>query len=171
MTTKIASPSVFALSESQVRQLATINNPIKMGFFLFYKLPAAWFMGVRLKKADAERCEVTLPYHWRSQNPFKSIYFAAQAAAAELSTGALGIVAIEGRGKISMLVSHIEMDFTKKANSKTTFTCEQGAEVFEVVERAIQTKEPQTITMVSHGVQATGELVSITKVTWTFKAK
>jgi len=171
MTTKIASPSAFVLSESQVRQLANINNPIKMGFFLFYKLPAAWFMGVRLKKADAERCEVTLPYHWRSQNPFKSIYFAAQAAAAELSTGALGILAIEGRGKISMLVSHIEMDFTKKAISKTTFTCEQGTEVFEVVERAIQTKEPQMITMVSHGVQATGELVSITKVTWTFKAK
>jgi len=171
MTSKIASPSIFALSESQVRHLANINNPIKMGFFLFYKLPAAWFMGVRLKKADTERCEVTLPYHWGSQNPFKSIYFAAQAAAAELSTGALGILAIEGRGKISMLVSHIEMDFTKKAISKTTFTCEQGAEVFEVVERAIQTKEPQTITMVSHGVQSTGELVSITKVTWSFKAK
>jgi hypothetical protein len=171
MATQTASPSVFALSEPQKRHLANINNPIKMGFFLFYKLPAAWFMGVRLKKADAERCEVTLPYHWRSQNPFKSIYFAAQAAAAELSTGALGLLALEGRGKVSMLVSHIEMEFTKKATTLTTFTCEQGLEVFETVERAIQTKQPQTITMVSHGVQATGELVSITKVTWTFKAK
>jgi uncharacterized protein YaaR (DUF327 family) len=63
------------------------------------------------------------------------------------------------------------MDFSKKANSMTTFTCTQGAEVFDVIERAIQTKQPQTITMMSHGVQATGELVSITKVTWTFKAK
>ena len=142
-----------------------------MGFFLFYKLPSAWFMGVRVKKVTPEFCEVTLPYQWRSQNPFKSIYFAAQAAAAELSTGALGLLALEGRGKVSMLVSHIEMEFTKKATTLTTFTCEQGAEMFETVERAIQTKEPQSITMVSRGVQATGELVSITKVTWTFKAK
>ena len=167
----VATQPVFALSERQMTRLSDFNNGLKMGFWLFYKLPAAWFMGVRVKKITAERGEVTLPYGWRSQNPFNSIYFAAQAAAAEFSTGALATLALEGRGKISMLVSRVEMDFTKKANSMTTFTCEQGAEVFEVVERAIQTKEPQTITMVSRGVQATGELVSITKVTWTFKAK
>ncbi len=167
----VATQPVFALSERQMTRLSDFNNGLKMGFWLFYKLPAAWFMGVRVKKITAERGEVTLPYGWRSQNPFNSIYFAAQAAAAEFSTGALATLALEGRGKISMLVSRVEMDFTKKANSMTTFTCEQGAEVFEVVERAIQTKEPQTITMVSRGVQATGELVSTTKITWTFKAK
>ncbi len=167
----VATQPVFALSERQMTRLSDFNNSLKMGFWLFYKLPAAWFMGVRVKKITAERGEVTLPYGWRSQNPFNSIYFAAQAAAAEFSTGALATLALEGRGKISMLVSRVEMDFTKKANSMTTFTCTQGAEVFEVVERAIQTKEPQTITMVSHGVQATGELVSTTKITWTFKAK
>lgn len=167
----VATQPVFTLSERQKARLSDFNNGLKMNFWLLYKLPAAWFMGVRVKKITAERGEVTLPYGWRSQNPFNSIYFAAQAAAAEFSTGALATLALEGRGKISMLVSRVEMEFTKKANSMTTFTCTQGAEVFEVVERAIQTKEPQTITMVSHGVQATGELVSITKITWTFKAK
>ena len=167
----VATQPVFALSERQMTRLSDFNNSLKMNLWLFYKLPAAWFMGVRVKKITAERGEVTLPYGWRSQNPFNSIYFAAQAAAAEFSTGALATLALEGRGKISMLVSRVEMDFTKKANSKVTFTCTQGAEVFEVVERAIQTKEPQTITMVSHGVQATGELVSTTRITWSFKAK
>jgi acyl-coenzyme A thioesterase PaaI-like protein len=171
METQTLSPLQITLSDAQKKHLSNLNNPLKMGFFLFYKLPSAWFMGVRVKSVTPERCEVTLPYQWRSQNPFKSIYFAAQAAAAELSTGALGMLALEGRGKISMLVSHIEMEFTKKATSKTTFTCEQGAEMFDTIERAVQTKEPQTITMISHGVQATGELVSITKVTWSFKAK
>ncbi len=167
----VATQPVFALSERQMTRLSDFNNSLKMNLWLFYKLPAAWFMGVRVKKITAERGEVTLPYGWRSQNPFNSIYFAAQAAAAEFSTGALATLALEGRGKISMLVSRVEMDFTKKANSKVTFTCTQGAEVFEVVERAIQTKEPQTITMVSYGVQATGELVSTTRITWSFKAK
>ena len=148
----VATQPSFALSERQMTRLSDFNNGLKMWFWLLYKLPAAWFMGVRVKKITAERGEVTLPYGWRSQNPFNSIYFAAQAAAAEFSTGALATLALEGRGKISMLVSRVEMDFTKKANSMTTFTCEQGAEVFEVVERAIQTKEPQTITMISRGV-------------------
>ena len=167
----VATQPIFVLSERQTARLSDLNNGLKMWFWLLHKLPAAWFMGVRVKQITAERGEITLPYGWRSQNPFNSIYFAAQAAAAEFSTGALAMLALEGRGKISMLVSHIEMDFTKKANSTTIFTCTQGAEVFEVVERAIQTKEPQTITMVSHGVQATGELVSTTKITWSFRAK
>jgi hypothetical protein len=167
----VATRAKIQLSERQISRLADLNNPLKMWFFLLYKLPAAWFMGVRIKKITPEVGQVTLPYMWRSQNPFKSIYFAAQAAAAEYSTGTLAMLALEGRGQISMLVSHIEMEFTKKATSLTTFTCEQGAEVFEVIERAIETKEAQTITMVSKGVQATGELVSITKVTWSFKVK
>ena len=128
-------------------------------------------MGVKVKKLTPEKGEVTLPYGWRSQNPFQSIYFAAQCAAAEFSTGALATLAITGRGKVSMLVTNLEASFLKKANSKTTFTCADGKAVFEAVERAIQTGEPQILTMVSTGVQATGEIVSIVKITWSFRAK
>ena len=142
-----------------------------MSLHLFKNLPAAWFMGIKVKQVTAERAEITLPYGWRSQNPFKSIYFAAQCAAGEFSTGILAMLALEGRGKVSMLVSHIETEFLKKATSKTTFTCEQGLEVFAAVEKAIQTKEPQILTMISTGVQETGEVVSIVKLTWSFKAK
>ena len=170
-TTLIVPPSVRELSEKQKSVLADMNSPVKMWLWLFTKLPAAWFMGVRMKKLNPERCEVTLPYGWRSQNPFQSIYFAAQMAAAEFSTGALAILALSGRGRVSMLVSNISGEFTKKANTKTTFTCEQGAEVFAVVEKAIQTGEPQMITMVSTGRQESGEVVSVTKITWSFKAK
>jgi hypothetical protein len=159
------------LNSEQIKVFKDFNNPFKMWFWLLIKLPAGWFMGFRVKKVTPERSEVTLPYNWRSQNPFNSIYFAAQCAAAEFSTGVLGIAAIRGRGKISMLVSHVESEFFKKANTTTVFTCEQGQEMFDTVEKAIQTGEAQTIQMISTGVQATGEVVSITKITWSFKAK
>lgn len=164
-------PSVIQLSDKQNRVLSDLNSPMKLWLWLLAKLPSAWFMGVRMKKLTPERCEVTLPYGWRSQNPFNSIYFAAQMAAAEFSTGALATLAITGQGRVSMLVSNISGEFIKKANTQTTFTCEQGAEVFAVVEKAIQTGEPQTITMVSTGRQASGEVVSVTNITWSFKAK
>lgn len=160
-----------SLSHSQKSRLKDFNNPLKLWFWLLYKLPAAWFMGVRVKKITAEKSDITLPYGWRSQNPFNSIYFAAQAAAAEFSTGALATTAITGRGKVSMLVSHLEMEFTKKATSKTTFTCNEGKKIFDIVEKTIQSKEPQTVTLTSTGVQATGEIVSVMKITWSFKAK
>lgn len=159
------------LSEIQNKTINDFNNKMKLWFWLLVKLPAAWFMGVRVKKITAERTEITLPYGWRSQNPFNSIYFAAQAAAAEFSTGCLATIAIAGRGKVSMLVSDLDMVFTKKAISKTTFVCEDGQKVFEAVEKAIQTKQPQTVVMTSVGVQETGEMVSRMNITWTFKAK
>lgn len=172
-TPSVKSPFLtnFTLNEAQKSRLADFNNPLKLWLWLFLKLPSALFMGVRVKSVTPERGEVTMPYGWKSQNPFNSIYFAAQMAAAEFSTGALATLAITGRGKVSMLVGHIETEFTKKATSKVTFTCDDGNMVFEAVERAIQTGEAQTITMTSTGVQATGEVVSVTKITWSFKAK
>jgi Domain of unknown function (DUF4442) len=170
-TASVTPPSVFTLNEEQKNRLADFNSPSKLWFWLLYKLPSAWFMGMRVKKITAEKGEVTLPYGWRSQNPFQSIYFAAQCAAAEFSTGALATLAIAGRGRVSMLVTHLEADFLKKANTKTTYTCEDGVRVFEAVEKAIQTGEPQVLTMLSTGVQETGEIVSIVKITWSFRAK
>jgi hypothetical protein len=152
--------------------LAELNNAWKMRLFMFSKLPTAYFMGLKVKNVTTQRAQIALPYGWRSQNPFQSIYFAAQCAAAEMSTGLLAMTAIRATGKnVSMLVSKIESEFLKKANSTTIFTCEDGDKVFALLEKAMQTGEPQQITMTSLGVQATGETVSKTSVTWSFRVK
>src|SRR5437773_1785553 len=57
--------------------------------FLWWKLPLAAIAGLRVRRLDAGACEVTVPFKWLTQNPFKSLYFAAHAMAAEMSTGAL----------------------------------------------------------------------------------
>jgi hypothetical protein len=143
----------------------------KMYLFNLTKLPSMWFWGGRLKYIDFERCEFTMPYRWSSQNPFHSTYFAAQCAAAEFSTGALATLALAGRGKVSMLVSNMQSEFTKKAISKVTFTCEEGAKIIAAVDKAIQTKESQTVTIKSVGRMADGTVTSTTTLTWSFKAK
>ena len=56
-----------------------ITNPIKFRFFLFTKLPAAFFAGLRIHHFDANTCVVRIRYSWFSMNPFKSIYFAVEA--------------------------------------------------------------------------------------------
>jgi hypothetical protein len=142
-------------------------------FFLVFliKLPSLIWFGIRLHTISPEVCGVSIPYSWRSQNPFRSIYFAAQAAAAELSTGFLVTTAIAGRPKISMLVTGFEMNFEKKATSRTIFTCEEGQKIIEAVDKAYATGEGQTVTVETVGIQASGEVVSRARLTWSFKVK
>ncbi len=50
-----------------------------------------------------------------NQNPFKSMFWAAQGMAAEMSTGVLVMQAIDdSKRKVSMLVTHQEAIFLKK---------------------------------------------------------
>lgn len=142
-----------------------------MGAYLFWKLPGAWFMGAQIYSCDAEKCVVRLPYRWRSQNPFRSIYFAAQCAAAELSTGMLSLVALEGQPPVSMLVVGFEAQFLKKAGDTLLFTCEDGAAMLASIQQAIATGEAQTFTAISVGRLPDGSEASRMVVTWSFKVK
>jgi hypothetical protein len=137
---------------------------------MLFKLPTAVFWRLKMVHLDGEKCLVSIPYFWRSQNPFKSIYFAALAGAAELSTGALCQLALAGKGAFSMLVVDFRAEYSKKANTKTTFSCEQGAEVFDLV-ASLNPGESKQITMVSYGKNTAGEEVARFFITWSFKRK
>lgn len=157
------------------KYLKQLSNPILQRLFLFVKLPSAFFMGVRVRSVTPEQAKVTVPYSWRSQNPFKSTYFAAQAAAAEMSTGVLAMLALQGRGKISMLITKMEGSYGKKAISTATFTCTEGQKVIDAVQKTIETGEAQEVTMLTIGTQTdkNGQEVEVSRFlfTWSFKAK
>lgn len=151
--------------------LANFNSPWKMRFFFLQKLPSLWIWGVRIKRVTPQRGEVTIPFNWRSQNPFRSTYFAALAGAAELSTGSLALLATAGRGRVSMLVVKFEAQYFKKADAIVTFTCEDGAAIIATVDRAIETGEGQQVTAISTGRLPNGEIACQMAITWSFKSK
>lgn len=149
-----------------------INNRMKFGFFLLKKLPAAWIAGLRMQKFEAEKAEVTVTYKWLNQNPFRSMYFAVQAMAAEMSTGMLAFGQIYQRDpSVSMLVVGMEAKYHKKAIDKITFTCTDGVEIAEAIEEALKTGEGQTRKCYSVGKNMAGDIVSEFWFTWSFKAK
>src|SRR5213596_2840542 len=109
--------------------------------FMFTKLPAALFSGIRVKYVDEERCEVTVPYKWFTKNPFRSTYFACLSMAAEMSTGILAMSNIYKRKpRISMLVTGIEGKFYKKATGKTEFICLEGNAIKEAINNSVSLK-------------------------------
>jgi hypothetical protein len=149
-----------------------ITNPIKFRFFLFTKLPAAFFAGLRIQQFDANACVVRIRYSWFSMNPFKSIYFAVEAMAAELCSGMLAFSQVYQRTpKVSMLVVKMEVAFLKKATGVILFTCEDGQMIQNAIHDAIATGEGKTIVCKSVGKNSANEIVAEFNITWSFKAK
>lgn len=152
--------------------LKLIQHPIKFRLFLFSKLPAAYFAGVRVRQADMEKCIVSVPYKWLSQNPFRSTYFACLSMAAEMSTGVLAMAFLYKRQPaVSMLVVKVDSTYHKKATGLTSFLCTDGKKIEQAIENAIHTGQAQTVIANTVGTNKEGEVVAEFVVTWSFKTK
>lgn len=147
-------------------------SPLKLNLFLLFKLPAAFFTGVRATYIDSETCIAKVKFRWINQNPFRSMYWAVQGMAAELTTGILVMNKINDSGqKISMLVAQNEGYFSKKAIGKIMFTCKDGNLVDQAIAKAINTGDGQIIRMTSVGINSEGIEVSNFTFEWTIKLK
>ncbi len=152
--------------------LKMMRHPFKFRMFLFSKLPAAWFSGVRIREMDESKCRVTIPYKWLTRNPFASTYFASLSMAAEMSTGALAMAHLyKNDPPISMLVVGVESFYYKKATSHTSFLCVDGLLFQKAVEDCVSSGESKSVKAKSIGTNKDGELVAEFYITWSFKAR
>ena len=147
-------------------------TPAKVNFFNFLKLPLAFFGGVRVKSITDKEVVVTIKHRWMNQNPFKSMFWAAQGMAAEMPTGVLVMKAIaDSKRKVSMLVTHQEAQFFKKATGRITFSCTGGNEIREAIQKSIETGEGQLIILTSIGKNTNGVEVSKFQFHWSIRVK
>lgn len=161
---------VFNDKADKVRR--QVLSPFGFKAFLWKELPLAAFAGLRLRSLDEGGCTVALPGGWRTQNPFRSTYFAAQAMAAEMSTGAPAMVLVRGSSaRISMLVTEMRVTYSKKIAGPSQFTFREVGEMADVIERAAATGEAATYTARSVGRNAASEVASEFEVTWSFKRR
>mgnify|MGYP003605595782 CR=1 FL=1 len=147
-------------------------SPAKLNVFMFFKLPSAFWCGVRAKSISSDKCVATVKHRWFNQNPFNSMYFAIQAMAAEFTTGALVMMQIKKSGKnISMLVANNKANFTKKAIGRITFSCNEGNLIEDAVKKTISSGEGQTIWLKSIGIDEKGDQVSEMDFEWSIRIK
>lgn len=160
------------MDASAQKFITLIGHPVKSRIFLLWKLPAAFFSGVTIREITGDRAVVSVPYKWLTQNPFRSTYFASLAMAAEMSTGALGLIHVYKKvPAVSMLITNMEATYFKKATSRTFFVCEGGKEMYAAIEAAIVSNEPKSITVKSTGTAKDGGLIAEFRFTWSFKVK
>ncbi|MDB9960761.1 DUF4442 domain-containing protein [Oceanihabitans sp.] len=147
-------------------------SPKKLNLFLIFKLPAAYITGVRARYIDDVKCIVTVKHRWINQNPFKSLFWAVQGMAAELTTGALIINKIKPSGKnIAMLLVKNDASYSKKATGKITFECSEGHLIDEVINKAIHTGLGEQVTLNVVGKNSENVEVSRFNFTWSMKVR
>ncbi len=152
--------------------MKTQLSPCKINTFLFFKLPSAYWCGVRAKEISATHCKTRVKYNWFTKNPFKSLYFAVQAMAAELTTGSLVMQAIqETQASVSMLVTGQKANFFKKATGTIHFICNEGSFIKERINKAVQNNEVQRFWLEVNGVDDQGDRVATFSFEWSVKLK
>jgi hypothetical protein len=159
----LGSTSIDNMQKSSLRAFHT---------YMFLKLPAAWWTGVRVTYSDDFRTEVVVKYRWANQNPFGSIFWAVQGMAAELSTAVFLMQNIrKSHQAISMLVLQNQAVFKKKAKGRVVFRCSQGQEASAAVQKATETGEAVTLHLHSVGTDSQGDTVAEFDFKWTLKKK
>ena len=148
-----------------------VLSPMKLKLFMLRKLPMAWLAGLRLTQLTPESATVTIRYKFLTQNPFRSLYFACLAMAAEFASGIQGMMQVQAGGPISMLVTSIQGDFSKKAVGLIAFTCSDGPAIAQAIAESRATGEGRTVVCASTGVDEAGDVVATFHLTWSFRAK
>jgi hypothetical protein len=166
----VSAPEVFG--ETSLRLRRRMLGRVGFRLWTWKSLPLAAFAGVRVVRLDRDVAVVRLPGGWRSQNPFRSTYFGAQAMAAEMSTGApLLVLAADSSPSIATLVMGLEARFTKKLVGAGLFTCAEVPALRDAVARASRQDEPVEVVVRSTGRDADGSVVSEWAVTWSLKRR
>jgi len=147
-------------------------NSIKYTFYLLFQLPSAFFCGVRLKYLDSSKAIVSIKHSWFNKNPYKSIFWAAQGMAAELTTGSLLKNNINESGlNVSMLVIKNKSFFYKKATGKIIFECNQGKELQDLFKSLNKDNDKGVIELKSVGFDSNHVKVSEFSFTWSLKVR
>ncbi len=149
-----------------------VNNSFLFRVYLLKSLPMAYIAGVRVKVLSDSKAITTVKFGWLTQNPFRSMYFACQAMAAEMSTGLLVMNATYNlTPPFSMLIVKNQASYFKKATGKITFTCNEGEKIGKVISDAKNSGEGVTADLLSIGVDEAGDTVAEFIFTWSIKAK
>lgn len=149
-----------------------VNNSFLFRLYLLKNLPLAYIAGVRAKTLDNEKAVITVKFKWITQNPFRSMYFAAMAMAAEMSTGLLIMNEIfESKPRVSMLIVSNQASYHKKAVGNIKFTCSDGNHISQIIQKAKQSGEAYVVELKSTGIDESGDKVAEFTFTWSVKAK
>jgi hypothetical protein len=166
---KNKNPQLMNDSEKYIRQ---VTNPFFFRLFVLKELPMLFLAGVRVKELSPTHAVTTLKFSYLTKNPFRSIYFGCLGMAAELSSGIIAMMHVrKANPKVSMLVTGMKAEFTKKAVGRISFTCKEGQKIADGIAETQKSGNGVTFDVVAVGTDEAGDTVATFVITWSFKRK
>ncbi|MFI5150772.1 MAG: DUF4442 domain-containing protein [Bacteroidia bacterium] len=149
-----------------------VTHPVLFRLFSLKDIPMLFLAGLKVKELDEQHAMTTLKLGYLNKNPFRSIYFACQAMAAEASTGVLAMMYVYGaEPRVSMLVTGMKATFSKKATGRVYFTCNDGLAIASAITETQRTGEGVVVSSTSVGKDEQGDIVAEFVFEWSFKRK
>ena len=150
----------------------SLRGTVKPTVSLLALLPLASFAGLKIQSVDARHSVVTIPGGWRTQNPFKSTYWAAQGMAAEMATGVIPAAYVRAAPvPIRMILAGTNGRFIKMCKGQSTFKHEAGETVLSAMQETLRTGKSVECDLTSIGYDGQLDIVSEWSFRWSFRAR
>ena len=173
MTTEpVAAATAAATHDTLERERRRLLGRLSFKAYLWARLPLAACAGLRVVRLDDAGCTVRLPGGWRTRNPFGSAYFAAQAMAAEMATGAPAMLLVRALApRVALILREVRAVFSKRVQGPSLYTFDDVAGLRAVIERALASGESEAYVGRVRAANAEGETASEFEITWSFKRR
>lgn len=123
-----------------------IPDKIKYGLavktWAFFRVPLLHWVNPRIEALNTEATVISIPLGRRQSNHLGSMYFGVLCCGCDMAGGLLAMKLIwEAKAPVSLIFKDLNAQFLKRAESRTYFTCHDGAKIQQLVEKAITTGE------------------------------
>jgi len=166
-------PTALTLDQAKIdKAIGQMRTSFGVNAFMAAKMPLGLAAGLRVDSIDRTSCVVSLPGGWRTQNPFGSMYWAAQGMAAEMATGVQGYALTNAAPvPVRMILSGCEGKFSRMCKGRGRFVFDQGAQVEAAILATLESGATVNCATDVVGYDPSGEEVSRWVFTWSFRAK
>jgi hypothetical protein len=148
-----------------------VQRRLLFNAFLLKKLPLAWIAGIKRVRFSENSCSCQLKSCWISNNPWKSMYFAAEAMAAELCSGLLVLKFLEEASvPASTLIISMSAEFHKKAVGVIDFKAALSPDQISQLTQ-LKPEESTSFQVTSVATNSVNEVVATFNFEWSVKRK
>jgi len=143
--------------------------------YAFLHIPLLWWVRPIMVENSKDRTILKIPLCRRTKNHLGSMYFGALAMGAEAAVAIKAIQTIRSSGKkVDFVFKDFHAEFSKRAEGNVEFTCDQGPQITDLVDKCIQTGQRESATFESYAIvpkKNPNEKVATFKVTLSVKAR
>ena len=123
-----------------------LSETARLRLWALTKIPLIAWVRPAVVELTEERCEIRVPLSRRTRNHLGSMYFGALCTGADAAAALIGLKVSQGLGgKIAVIFRDVQAEFLKRAEADVHFSCGQGREIRQLLEKADASGERESL--------------------------